>query len=175
MKKLILSMMSLVVFAVAANAGSGKTFKQEVVIEPDCKFRDFEFQIDAFYTGIVGTQNSRIGTGSGGGLGVNVFFARYFGLGYEAFWTASNDGTKFPLGGNAFFRYPICSLNLAPYVMVGGGAAWPTSGPGFGYGNVGAGLEYRFTNNVGVFVDGRYMYGGVGNIVGLRSGLRVAF
>ena len=26
---------------------------------------------------------------------------------------------------------------------------------GYGYGNVGVGLEYRFTDHIGIFVDGR--------------------
>ena len=62
-----------------------------------------------------------------------------------------------PVGGNLFLRYPICALNLAPYIMVGGGVGW--DGDALGYGNVGGGLEYRFTDHIGVFVDGRYFYG----------------
>ncbi len=73
-----------------------------------------------------------------------------------------------PLGGNLFLRYPICSLNLAPYIVVGGGAAW--DGTCIGYGNVGGGVEYRVTKNIGLFVDGRYFYGGSGNVANLRSG-----
>lgn len=174
MKKVILSLLSVAAVAITAHAGPAKSFKEEVVLAPECKFRDMEFQIDGFYSGIFGSSGSRINTGSGGGVGLNFFFARYFGLGYEAFWTGSNNGTSFPLGGTAFFRYPICSLNLAPYIMVGGGAAWPGS-TGYGYGNVGGGLEYRFTNNIGIFVDSRYFYGGTGNLANLRSGLRIAF
>lgn len=151
-----------------------KSFKEEVVLIEDCRFRDMEFQIDTFYTGFFGSSGSRFSTGSGGGFGLNFFFARYFGIGYEAAWY-NNGGTAehMPLSGNLFLRYPICSLNLAPYVMVGGGAAW--DGTTVGFGNVGAGLEYRFTKNIGIFVDSRYFYGGSGNVANLRSGLRFAF
>ena len=38
-----------------------------------------------------------------------------------------------------------------------------------------AGLEYRFTDHIGVFVDGRYFYGGTGNVGNLRAGMRFAF
>ncbi len=54
-------------------------------------------------------------------------------------------------------------------------AAW--DGDTVGYGNVGGGLEYRFTNHIGVFVDGRYFYGNkdFGNVANLRAGMRFAF
>jgi hypothetical protein len=162
-------------FTPAFAGTDSKTFKDKVVIEAsDCRFRDTEFQIDGFYTGFMGGRGSTFKTGSGGGFGVNFFFARYFGIGYEASWY-SNGGTAehMPLNGNLFFRYPICSLNLAPYVMVGGGVGW--DGTVVGYGNVGAGLEYRVTDHVGIFVDSRYFYGGSGNVANLRSGLRFAF
>lgn len=176
MKKLLISSALTVVLSLSsAFAGDGKTFKEKVTIEPEtCRFRDMEFQIDGFYSGFVGSRGSRLGTGSGGGFGFNFIFARYFGLGYEAAWY-SNQGTAqhMPLGGNFIFRYPICSLNLAPYVLVGGGAGW--NGTTIGYGNVGGGLEYRVTNNIGLFVDGRYLYGGSGNVANIRSGLRFSF
>ena len=175
MKKLLLTTAIAGLSLCAAFAGDGKTFKEvkEVVVE-DCRFRDMEFQVDGFYTGFFGSRGSKFHTGSGGGFGVNFFFARYFGIGYEAAWY-SNNGTAehLPLGGNFFIRYPICSINLAPYVMVGGGAAW--DGTTLGYGNVGGGLEYRLTKNIGIFADGRYYYGGPGNVANLRSGIRIAF
>lgn len=174
MKKIILSLLCGIVVASGAYAGtSSKEFKTITVEEPLCRFRDTEFQVDAFYSGIIGSHGSKVGTGSGGGVGLNFFFAKYFGIGYEAFWTGSGNGEHFPTGGNAFFRYPICSLNLAPYAMVGGGAAF--NGNPKGYGNVGGGLEYRITDNIGLFADGRYFYGGVGNLANIRSGLRFAF
>jgi len=151
-----------------------KSFKDKVVVEDECRFRDTEFQVDAFYTGFFGGKHTAFSSGSGGGVGLNFFFAKYFGIGYEAAWYDNNNNAEhLPLAGNFFLRYPICSLNLAPYVMVGGGAAW--DGTCIGYGNVGAGVEYRFTKNIGLFVDGRYFYGGSGNVGNIRSGLRFAF
>lgn len=178
------SVLSAVLGVLALAAGSmpsvhagteSKSFKDKVIVETeDCRFRDMEFQVDAFYTGFFGSKGSSLSTGSGGGFGMNFFFARYFGIGYEAAWY-DNNGTveHMPLGGNLFLRYPICSLNLAPYIVVGGGAAW--DGTCIGYGNVGGGVEYRVTKNIGLFVDGRYFYGGSGNVANLRSGLRFAF
>jgi hypothetical protein len=177
MKRLLLT--AMVILATSAGisiAGDGKSFKEtKTVIETEsCRFREMEFQIDGFYTGFFGGKNTYFSTGSGGGFGLNFFFARYFGIGYEGAWY-SNDGVAqhLPIAGNFFIRYPICSWNLAPYALVGGGGTW--DGHGTGYGNVGGGLEYRFTNNVGIFADGRYFYGGTGNVANLRAGLRVAF
>lgn len=179
MKKLSLTL----IVATALTAGSAfagteaKSFKKEVVaVEPTCFFRDTEFQIDAFYSGVIGSRGSTLGTGSGGGIGLNFFFARYFGIGWEGS-LYSNQGTAswMPVNGNFFFRYPICSLNLAPYVMVGGGADFQHDRSSIGFGNVGGGLEYRFTPNIGLFADGRYLYGGSGNVANIRSGLKFAF
>lgn len=177
MKKLFLTAAILGLTFTGAFAGDGKSFKEtKNVIEPvdTCRFRDFEVQVDAFYTGFFGGRGTHFSTGSGGGFGLNVFFAKYFGIGYEAAWYDNNNSAQhLPLAGNFFVRYPICSLNLAPYAMVGGGGTW--NGHGTGYGNVGAGVEYRFTNNIGIFCDGRYFYGGTGNVANLRSGLRISF
>ncbi len=148
--------------------------KKVVVPVETCRFRDMEWQIDGFYSAFIGSSNSHFNTGSGGGFGVNFFFAKYFGVGYEGQWY-SNAGTAqhLPIGGNLFLRYPICKWNLAPYAMVGGGGTW--DGYGTGYGNVGGGAEYRFTNNFGIFTDARYFYGGTGNVTNIRAGIRIAF
>jgi hypothetical protein len=177
MKKLLLTTSIVALSFLDAFAGDGKSFKEVKTVvapEPTCRFRDTEWQIDGFYTAFFGGHNTYFSTGSGGGFGVNFFFLRYFGVGYEAAWY-DNNGTAqhLPAAGNFFIRYPICSLNLAPYVLVGGGGTWDMNGTG--YGNVGAGLEYRFTDHIGAFVDGRYFYGGTGNVGNLRAGMRFAF
>lgn len=163
--------------ASALFAGDGKTFKDKVPVEVEtCKFRDMEFQVDTFYTGIIGSRDSRLHTGSGGGIGLNFFFAKYFGIGWEgSVYSNDGKGSWMPLNGNFFIRYPICAWNLAPYVMVGGGADFEKGRYSLGFGNVGAGIEYRITDNIGLFSDGRYYYGGSGNVANIRGGLRFAF
>ncbi len=180
MKKLLLTTSIVALSICGALAGDGKSFKEVKTVvtpEPPCRFRDMEFQVDAFYTHFWGDNGSVVRNGPGGGFGLNFFFLRYIGIGYEASWF-DNDGVAFhlPVGGNLFLRYPICAWNLAPYIMVGGGVAW--DGDEYGYGNVGGGLEYRFTDHIGIFVDGRYFYGtkdGFGNVANLRAGMRFAF
>jgi hypothetical protein len=177
MKKLLLTTSIVALSLLDAFAGDGKTFKEVKTVitpEPVCRFRDMEWQVDGFYTAFFGGGGSYFHTGSGGGFGVNFFFMRYFGIGYEAAWY-DNHGTAqhLPAAGNLFLRYPFC--NWAPYALVGGGGTWDGKPNGTGYGNVGLGLEYRFTDHIGVFVDGRYFYGGTGNVGNLRAGMRFAF
>lgn len=81
----------------------------------------------------------------GGGLGVNYFFARYFGIGLEQSVFGRNSGarptdgagnlnpnfdpgdygfTRWQTAAHLILRYPIDSINVAPYVMLGGGAQY---------------------------------------------------
>ena len=115
-----------------------KEVKQVVTAPPTCVFRDTEIQLDGFAEGIFGSKHSHFATGPGGGFGVNVFFLRYFGIGYEGEWYSNRgEAQHMPIAGNLFFRYPICAWHLAPYLMVGGGGTW--DGYGTGYGDVGGG------------------------------------
>ena len=145
--------------------------------------------------------------GWGGGLGLNYIFARYFGVGIEQSLFGRNSGginsttgagdigdygyTRWQTTGNLILRYPICQWNLAPYMLIGGGAQYGNVpniavAPGVryrmagqGFGQVGGGLEYRVTENIGLFSDARYLFSGVdglaNNQLQWRYGLRFAF
>lgn len=179
MKSLALTLSAIALTVTTAFAGpytfDSKKVVKEVIVEDVCNFRDFELQLDGYFAGVAAgrTSGQLINSGVGGGVGLNVIFAKYFGLGAE--YTAySNDGVaEHLIIGNFFLRYPICSLNLAPYAMVGGGAGW--DGTSIGYGHVGGGIEWRPLPNVGWFADGRWMYGAPDNFVLMRTGLRFAF
>jgi hypothetical protein len=179
MKKYVLTALALALSIGALPsviAGPGKSFKKEVIIEePTPLFRDFEFQIDGFYHQFFrkpGSANHLIETGAGGGFAFNYIFFRYFGLGVENFWTA-NGPAVYHLGGYGILRYPIESLRLAPYALVGGGAG--LGGTSFGYFNVGGGLEFRITPNIGTFVDSRWYLGNPTNGSDIRAGVRLSF
>jgi len=166
----------------SANAGSygyysGKDYKKEVIVEdvPLCNFRDMEFQVDGFFTGVAAqsSHGNTINSGLGGGAGLNFIFARYFGIGTEMNWYSNNGVAEHILLGSFILRYPICSINIAPYAMVGGGAGWDGTTTGFGH--VGGGLEWRPHPNVGWFADGRYLYGTANPAALMRTGVRFAF
>jgi hypothetical protein len=128
MKKLTLALLTVAVSVTGAFAcTSAKTFKQTVAPAPECKFRDQELQVDAFAAGAFYNQGR---PGWGGGLGVIYFFTKFIGLGIEQDLlgrekvNGSGSYAEWVTAGNIFLRYPICSLNLAPYALIGGGAAY---------------------------------------------------
>lgn len=173
MKKYIIA--GFVAAVAASTALAGTEVKKTVIpIEEPCKFRDTEFQIDAFGTGGFYRQGN---PGWGGGLGLNFFAWRYFGLGVEQMVVGNGNGTEWGTIGNGFLRYPICSINLAPYAMVGIGKLYG-QGESTGIGHVGGGLEYRFTDNIGLFADGRWVYSpqleNSGGVLA-RTGVRFSF
>ena len=174
MKKHILIILSVLALAGTAVAGTdNKTTKN--VITNECKFRDTELQVDAFGLGAF-YQEGR--PGWGGGLGVNYFFAKYFGVGVEQDLFGRNDNgsanyTQWGTFGNVFLRYPICSWNLAPYAVVGGGIVYGKKT--IGGGSVGGGLEYRITDNIGIFGDARYLYTEEDSAIMGRTGIKFAF
>ena len=174
MKKLSLTILMAVAVAGSAFAGTeAKTFKDKVVVEPTCLFRANELQLDAFATGLF---HNSARSAWGGGLGVSYFFTKFIGIGVEEdIFARKGETTEWATSGNLLLRYPICAWNLAPYVMVGGGADFQRDRSSIGFGNVGAGIEYRITDHIGLFSDGRYYYGGSGNVANIRGGLRFAF
>lgn len=178
MKKILSTLALAIITASAAFAG---TDSKKVVIAPvqEDLFRAGEIQIDASFAALLGRYNGRNANGIGGNLGLNYFITRYIGIGVDntvGGWVGSgNNGAFDNLQGNLILRYPIESLHLAPYALVGGGATWG-SNRGQGNGNVGGGIEYRFTRNIGTFVDSRYLYGNNSlNSSLTRIGLRFSF
>ncbi|MEA3187877.1 MAG: hypothetical protein QOD99_1707 [Chthoniobacter sp.] len=153
-------------FAGTATVSAGKGYKEYKQVEQPTCFSDTEIQADVFgaYAVTEGGQGGIIREhGFGGGVGVNYFFARYFGVGAEGTWLDAqpNGGggarAVHSFGGNVFFRYPIDAICLAPYVYLGGDAM--IDGEDWAEAHAGGGLEYRvIPNKLGVFVDGRFSY-----------------
>jgi len=176
MKKLSLTLLVAVAVVGSAFAGTeAKTFKDKVVVEPTCLFRANEIQVDAFGTALFYNGGR---PAWGGGLAVNYFFTKFIGIGVEQDIVGRRgESAEWATVGNLFLRYPICSINLAPYAMVGGGAAYGSGRSGHGFGHVGGGLEYRLTSNIGLFSDARWVYSSEEPKSGVlgRAGVRFAF
>lgn len=168
----IIAIASLAIVATSFAGTESKSFK-EFAVTPDSKFKDQEIQLDLFYTQVFGPSTSgyTTNTGPGGGFGINAIFARYFGVGINNFWYSNNNVGNYFLSGNAILRYPIEALSLAPYATVGGGAGFGNTNTGFG--SVGGGVEYRVTNNVGTFVDAKWLFGAPNYATTLQTGLRL--
>ncbi len=171
-----------VVLATAATsfAGTAVSDSKKVVVAPvqDNLFRAGEVQLDTFFAGAAGRFNGKNANGLGGGLGVNYFFTRYFGIGVDdtlGGLTIASGKVFDNLQGNLIARLPIESWHLAPYAIAGGGSTWGNN-KAQGNGNVGGGVEYRINHAVGLFVDSRYIYGNNGLSESLnRVGVRFVF
>lgn len=167
--------------AVAAMIGTGfagtysKSFKQPVIEEAVACFADNEFTFDVFATYQHADSSGYYTDGFGGGVGVNAFFARYFGIGVEGFWSeeSAEDKVIHSVNGMAILRYPIDSICLAPYVFGGGGGIFNSINSEAYF--AGAGLEYRWSPTMGVFGDGRYTWTEENDVAIYRLGLRFAF
>jgi opacity protein-like surface antigen len=131
------------------------------------KYNQNEFQLDLF-----GTYNHAILNADdifenswkhghwGGGVGMNYFFTRYFGIGVDTFFQGRGHFFN-NVSGDVFLRWPIANSGFAPYIY--GGAGWRDgSTVPFGTDELTAhgavGLEYRFNPHLGLFTDVRYTW-----------------
>ncbi len=138
-------------------------------------FRSNELSFDVFGLYATTLKPGLYNDDFGGGLGVNYFFTKYIGVGLDGYaWDGSKDDVVYAVSGNLIFRYPIEEMHLAPYAFIGpGGHFGPTTQVS---GQAGAGVEFRFTEHVGMFADARYVLTDKTNDYLLpRVGLRFAF
>lgn len=146
------------------------------------KYRAMETSLDVFGTGSIRQETINNLNGiryrddveQGAGLGVNHFFHRNFGVGAEAY--AEDTERHFIDKASASFiaRFPLGESGFAPYAYVGGGRQFDPIELSFA--QAGGGLEYRFTREVGIFTDGRYVLTDGAKDHGLvRVGLRLVF
>jgi len=220
MKTIALGFLASAVAATSALAGDevvSKDYKQPA--PPTTCFKDTEIQVDLFGSFVnlpyghdeyyTNSRQNRLfhdenRDGGGGGVGVNYFFMRYFGVGVDGDFD-SNVGGLANYTGKIIFRLPIEThgICIAPYIFAGGGGESLLDEKDYGYyvdphhpGHrlyrnkdtfgtwmVGGGLEWRITPMIGIFAEGRYTWAGrYHNEDGLnfdndiaRLGLRLAF
>lgn len=110
----------------------------------------------------------------GGGVGLNYFFTREFGLGADINMADNGGNLVDIMQASLFLRLPIESIGLAPYVFGGGGR---TTEPVWDWtGHAGLGAELRFNRTTGIFTDARYVWGDdTSDRLMLRAGLRLVF
>jgi hypothetical protein len=140
-----------------------------------------EISIDAFATYLAAQSkfselfqtDIRDGTW-GGGLGLNYYFSRFFGIGADVNLPDNRGALVDSVTANVMARLPIDKIRLAPYIFAGGGRTtdqvwqWEKQ--------AGVGLEYRLDPMTGIFIDGRYVWPDkTSDNLLLRAGLRLAF
>lgn len=146
-------------------------------------YRAQELSIDAFGCGSINQQtinnisgklvrqNGRLGAGGG----LNYFFCRYIGVGGDAY--SENTGAHdfiYSASGNLIGRLPIGDTGIAPYIFGGAGHQFDEVEQTFG--QAGAGIEFRFAQHIGFFIDARYVFADKTENYGVgRAGLRLSF
>jgi hypothetical protein len=145
-------------------------------------YRDHEISFDGFAVGEVGQQTlNHFNSESvahhghfGAGGGVNVFFCRYLGIGADAYSVNTTGPFIDSASGNLIARLPIANTGLAPYIFGGGGYQFDSVHQSFE--QAGAGLEFRFMEHAGIFIDARYVFADKTENYGVgRAGLRINF
>lgn len=110
----------------------------------------------------------------GAGLGVNYFHTRNLGLGLETYSGNTGHSLFDSASINLIGRLPVGKWGLAPYGFGGLGYLFEHGDTRFA--QAGAGLEYRFNNKFGAFIDTRYVFtDGTPNHALGRLGIRVCF
>jgi hypothetical protein len=145
-------------------------------------YRAGELDVDLFGSGSVGQytldhisgdriqHDGRLGVGAG----VSYFFTEILGVGVDAGTESTSHYLVDRVSANFIARFPLADSGIAPYVLAGGGRQFDPSELWFG--DAGAGIEFRFTPQVGVFADGRYVFTEHSPNYGLfRAGVRMAF
>ena len=167
--------------ALALSSSLAAQAAQEMGAPQSERFRAQEFSADLFGSVSVGQETINDFTSHrirhdgrlGLGVGVNYFVTRNLGVGLDA--SSENAGHSFvdQVSGSVIYRFPF-EIGLAPYVYGGGGRQFDFTELWFAH--AGAGLEYRFHRNWGVFIDARYVFtDGTRNFGVGRLGVRYAF
>lgn len=145
-------------------------------------YRANELSFDMFASGSIGQQTINNITGDrlrhdgrlGAGLGLNYFFHRNVGIGGDVYSDDFNQHFVDSTSGNLILRFPISDSGVAPYLFGGGGHQFDRVDQDFG--QVGAGLEFRFASHLGCFLDARYVLAEKTDNYGVaRAGLRWSF
>jgi hypothetical protein len=127
-------------------------------------YQPYDVSLEAFGIGTVGEHTINHLSGDriirhghlGAGAGLEFFFNRYIGIEAEGFSETTHNTFVNDAGGNVVFRLPIGQTGLAPYAFGGGGHEFYPVGNN-NYADGGAGLEFRFTRNIGIFADARFV------------------
>jgi len=194
MKKLYVALAVIVLGSGMCNAGietsSIKARDGKTVTPVDELFRSNEFDLSVFSAvalGGVDQYNNRKNSfhdgfksmlkdkAWGAGIEADYFFTRYFGLGVEGEWLATEDVIS-SVSANLIGRYPVeyGTWGWAPYAFVGGGGQFDSLNAGFG--QVGGGVDVRFKCHWGIFADARYVIHDVDlNYALIRAGIRLNF
>jgi hypothetical protein len=155
MKKLILLCS---VFGLAASANAGlQTIDSTPAYKPanaQCFYAgETSFDLISLYvnpTGSTDNYDVNLESGAGAGIGLTHFITDSFGLSGRAYWWDTESIVN-SVTASAILRKPIESLCLAPFVYGGVGGHFDSVNQFSTH--LGAGVEYRLTDRIGVIGD----------------------
>jgi len=180
--KAIVGAAILMLAARSAWSQDNMTNRQSLHYEQDSYYRSGELSLDGFGSASLGkytidhTSNARVrhNTRLGAGAGINYFITRNIGIGAEAYSENITGPFVDSASANLTLRLPLGQSGFAPYVFGGGGRHFDPVKTWFG--QAGAGMEYRFTPHIGVFLDARGVVPNETKYYGVaRLGMRFAF
>jgi hypothetical protein len=146
-------------------------------------YRSSELSVEGFGTASLGKyalnhvsdSNIRHDARLGAGAGINYFFTRNIGIGVEGYSENTTGAFIDSASANLTVRFPLGQSGFAPYAFGGGGRQFDVANVVW-FGQAGAGMEYRFTPHIGVFIDARGVVPDHTKYYGVaRLGMRFAF
>jgi len=180
--KLIIGGIILALAAKSASCQDSATSNSGPNYDQGNLYRGNELSLDGFGTASVNeytiehpsNNQVRQNTKLGAGAGINYFLTRNIGIGAEAYSENTTGVFIDNASANLILRLPLGQSGFAPYAFGGGGHQF--DGSKFWFGQFGAGMEYRFTAHVGLFLDARAVVPNETKYYGVaRLGLRFAF
>ena len=175
MKKIVLLLsLTLASSAFAGTADYSKTVQPTIAPQ-----QNSDLWAPGFAAGVFGgafMPNHHNSAAGGGGV-LGEYFVNE-NLGFQGSYGAyATNSAHHQMDGSIVLRAPIKSINIAPYVMLGGGIG--TNAVTRGSFHVGGGIEARFPSlpNLGLFADANYYFAsGNGNDFTIaRLGVKVRF
>ena len=160
--KLSISLAAIAAFTGSAFAGTHVT--PVTPPAPDSLYRAGEFSLSV--AGLVGARAGGLNALSawsrnavpGVDMELKYFITRNFGLGLEGDWLNTRR-TLFGSALNFYYRMPLSESSAwAPYFLGGIGGLYGGGGGAAFEGHLGAGVEYRLSQKIGLFTDGRYTW-----------------
>lgn len=146
------------------------------------RYRAHELSVDAYGSASLGAYSLdhlsgdkvRHNTRLGAGVGINYFFTRNIGVGLDAYSENTTGAFVDSASANLILRLPLGQSGFAPFVYGGGGRQFDLLKAWFG--QIGAGIEYRFCPKMGIFLDTRWVLPDEAkNYDVARLGMRFAF
>ena len=180
--KMLIGGTVLMLAATSALSQDTITNSQSLQYDQGSYYRGNELSLDGFGSASLGAytldhmsgDRVRQNTEFGAGAGVNYFITRNLGVGAEAYSENTTGVFIDNASASLILRLPLGQSGFAPYAFGGGGHQFDAAKLWFG--QAGAGMEYRFTQHVGVFLDARMVWPNETKYYGVaRFGLRFAF